>query len=104
MRLQVQWGANKGKCGVCGDPWNAARAHEAGGKYANGIIVRRYDVASTINAVVQLTASHKVSNKVIWWNFQIDLLYISHFFDKYKVLLYTSIKLPYFIMGCNRST
>jgi hypothetical protein len=44
---------------VCGDPWNAARDHEAGGKYANGIIVRRYDVGSVLNTVVQLTASHQ---------------------------------------------
>jgi hypothetical protein len=34
----------KGKCGICGDPYDAKpRQHEApGGKYANGIIVKKY--------------------------------------------------------------
>ncbi|KAK2165238.1 hypothetical protein LSH36_53g07025 [Paralvinella palmiformis] len=54
----VQWNINKGKCGVCGDPWQGPREHEAGGKYATGIIVRRYDVGSTITVIVQITASH----------------------------------------------
>ena len=32
-----------GKCGICGDPWDEnPRAHETGGLYANGIIVRNY--------------------------------------------------------------
>jgi hypothetical protein len=33
-----------GKCGICGDPYDASpREHEApGGKYANGIIVKKY--------------------------------------------------------------
>ena len=34
----------KGKCGVCGDAFDAKpKLHEApGGKYANGIIARKY--------------------------------------------------------------
>lgn len=39
----VQWEQNDGKCGVCGDAYNAApRQHEAGGEYAKGIISRYY--------------------------------------------------------------
>lgn len=39
----VQWEQNDGKCGVCGDAYNAApRKHEAGGEYAKGIISRYY--------------------------------------------------------------
>ncbi|GFO23683.1 hypothetical protein PoB_005018800 [Plakobranchus ocellatus] len=55
----VQYGVNGGKCGVCGDPWNSKREHEAGGKYANGVIVRKYAVGQVINATVELTANHK---------------------------------------------
>ena len=42
--LKVQNGPMKGKCGICGDPFNAnPRQHEApGGIYANGIIVKTY--------------------------------------------------------------
>ena len=33
----MQWGLNGGKCGVCGDPYDAAvKEHEAlGGRFAN---------------------------------------------------------------------
>ena len=40
--FQHQWGINGGKCGVCGDPWDGVREHEAGGKYANGLIAANY--------------------------------------------------------------
>ncbi|XP_060076005.1 uncharacterized protein LOC132555669 [Ylistrum balloti] len=54
-----QWKINGGKCGVCGDPWDGAREHEAGGKYATGTIVRHYSEGQTISVNVQITASHK---------------------------------------------
>ncbi|XP_069134467.1 uncharacterized protein [Argopecten irradians] len=54
-----QWKINGGKCGVCGDPWDGARDHEAGGKYATGTIVRHYSEGQTISVNVQITASHK---------------------------------------------
>ncbi|KAK6168959.1 hypothetical protein SNE40_020105 [Patella caerulea] len=57
--VQVQWEQNGGKCGICGDPWQGPRDNEPGGKYANGIIVRKYKVGQDITAVVQLTATHK---------------------------------------------
>jgi len=40
----VQYGKNGGKCGICGDDWSQSipRDHEAGGRYGNGIIGRKY--------------------------------------------------------------
>ncbi|CAG5117041.1 unnamed protein product [Candidula unifasciata] len=55
----VQYGVNGGKCGVCGDPWNGPRENEAGGAFANGIIVRSYEVGQVIDIVIDLTANHK---------------------------------------------
>lgn len=57
--LQVQYQRNGGKCGVCGDPWDGPWENEPGGKYALGIIVRKYGVGDVITVKVQLTASHK---------------------------------------------
>ncbi|KAK2192944.1 hypothetical protein NP493_19g00017 [Ridgeia piscesae] len=54
-----QWEVNGGKCGVCGDPWQGPRENEAGGKYARGVITRRYLQNSTVRAIVELTATHK---------------------------------------------
>ncbi|GAB1605791.1 uncharacterized protein LOC115222289 [Argonauta hians] len=62
----VQWARNKGKCGVCGDPWNGVRNHEVGGKYANGIISRTYTEGDNIQVAVQLTANH-----LGWFEFRI---------------------------------
>ncbi|KRT86798.1 hypothetical protein AMK59_1451, partial [Oryctes borbonicus] len=55
-----QWVKNGGKCGVCGDPWDSKvpRAHEYGGTYGQGVIVRNYSVGSVITIRVELTASH----------------------------------------------
>ncbi|KAG7200447.1 hypothetical protein KM043_016050 [Ampulex compressa] len=56
-----QWQRNKGKCGICGDAWDAQtpRAHETGGKFGNGVIVRRYRTGSVIPVRVELTANHR---------------------------------------------
>ncbi|CAK1589900.1 unnamed protein product [Parnassius mnemosyne] len=55
-----QWNKNGGKCGVCGDPWDSPipRAHELGGRFGKGVIVRRYAPKDTIVIKVELTASH----------------------------------------------
>lgn len=53
-----QFEKNGGRCGVCGDPWTGEREHEAGGKYANGVIARQYKVGSFINVTVTLTSNH----------------------------------------------
>ena len=41
--VHVQWRLNKGRCGVCGDPWDAPspRPQEGGGAFGRGVIVRR---------------------------------------------------------------
>ena len=64
--FQVQYDVNGGKCGVCGDPWNGPRENEVGGKYANGIIVRKYEPGQVIRVVVDLTANHKG-----WFEFRV---------------------------------
>jgi len=48
----------EGKCGICGDPWNGRRDHEAGGKYATGTIVRSYKSGAVMPVTVDLTANH----------------------------------------------
>ncbi|XP_030755205.1 uncharacterized protein LOC115881729 [Sitophilus oryzae] len=55
-----QWVKNEGKCGVCGDAWDSKkpRAHEFGGVYGQGVIVRKYGVGSVMNIRVELTANH----------------------------------------------
>ncbi|XP_063437560.1 uncharacterized protein LOC134718773 [Mytilus trossulus] len=52
-------GINKGQCGVCGDPHDAvSRQNESGGKYANGIIVRRYrQHRKFINITLDITSN-----------------------------------------------
>ncbi|XP_052820506.1 uncharacterized protein LOC128246356 [Mya arenaria] len=57
--VQVQYEQNGGRCGICGDPWNGPRPTEPPGKYANGIVVRKYKPGDTITVVVELTANHK---------------------------------------------
>lgn len=51
---------NGGKCGVCGDPWDASepRANEYGGIYGTGVIVRKYNPGAEIKLKIQLTVSH----------------------------------------------
>lgn len=49
-----------GKCGVCGDGYNGPREHEAGGKYAKGIIVEQLPAGSTeMKTTIQITSYHK---------------------------------------------
>ncbi|XP_065205427.1 uncharacterized protein LOC135835193 [Planococcus citri] len=59
--LTRQWQVNGGKCGVCGDAWDAPqpRPHEAGGKYGQGVIVRKYKTGAVFTIRVELTANHK---------------------------------------------
>ncbi|CAH1794948.1 unnamed protein product [Owenia fusiformis] len=64
--VQTQYEKNGGKCGVCGDPYQGPFHNEAGGKYANGIIVQQYEVNDIINITVELSANHKG-----WFEFRI---------------------------------
>lgn len=51
---------NNGKCGECGDAWDLPepRPHEYGGKWGQGIVVRRYKMNLEIVIRVELTVSH----------------------------------------------
>lgn len=59
--FSVQWNQNNGECGICGDNIkDSPRDNEAPqGKYAKGIIVKKYNVGETIEVKVQITANHK---------------------------------------------
>lgn len=49
-----------GKCGICGDPWDGPKPHEApGGTYANGIIVNTYQSGQEVEVNIEITANHK---------------------------------------------
>jgi hypothetical protein len=56
----TQWDLNDGKCGLCGDVWDAeVREHEApNGRFFTGTIVRHYSPGETIAVAVQLTVNH----------------------------------------------
>lgn len=54
-----QFEVHMGKCGVCGDPWQGPREHEAGGKYARGLVARQYKKGSFINVTIELTSNHQ---------------------------------------------
>ena len=51
---------NKGKCGECGDAYDLPipRPHEYGGKYGQGVTVRKYNPGAPVTVRVELTASH----------------------------------------------
>lgn len=53
-----QWTTQKGRCGVCGDPYQGPREHEDGGTYATGIIGRTYESGEMINTTIDITANH----------------------------------------------
>ncbi|CAF0764097.1 unnamed protein product [Rotaria sp. Silwood1] len=53
-----QWTVQKGRCGVCGDPFQGPRDHEDGGIYATGIIGRTYESGTMINTTIDITANH----------------------------------------------
>lgn len=52
---QNHWIIHRGKCGICGDAWQRNRDNEAGGRYANALVSRRYQAGQVINVTVQLT-------------------------------------------------
>lgn len=51
---------NGGKCGECGDAWDAPepRANEYGGRFGQGVVVRKYNPGTEITLRIELTASH----------------------------------------------
>jgi len=50
---------SKAKYGVCGDPWNAPKDHEAGGKLFRGKITKTYRSGSTITLKLSFSANHR---------------------------------------------
>jgi len=66
--FSVQWQNNEGKCGVCGDRYDTPepRDHEAGGRYGNGIIGRRYTMGQTIDVEIDISANH-------WGHFELKI-------------------------------
>lgn len=60
-QFQHQHEVNGGKCGICGDPYDAlTKDHEApDGKYANGIIVGEFQAGDIIDVTIEITANHK---------------------------------------------
>ncbi|KAL7640472.1 UNVERIFIED_CONTAM: hypothetical protein RMT77_008747 [Armadillidium vulgare] len=63
-----QWKKNKGRCGVCGDPWDEPRPrpNESGGIFGTGLISRVYREGEEITVTVHLTANH-----LGWFEFRI---------------------------------
>lgn len=57
--VQIQYEVNKGRCGVCGDPFQGPLDNEPGGKYANGIIVHSTTIGAIMPVMVEITAAHK---------------------------------------------
>lgn len=57
----VQWNQNGGKCGLCGDNYAnpTPRAHELGGTFGQGVIVKSYARGSKILVSAKLTANHR---------------------------------------------
>ena len=50
----TQWNTNNGRCGVCGDPFNAKKQeHIHPGKYATGTVTRTYSRGQTIKVRVR---------------------------------------------------
>ena len=66
--LQNQWFISGGKCGICGDSYQARlpRPHENGGTFGRGRIVERYATGQHIDVSVFITANH-------WGHFKFDL-------------------------------
>ena len=56
-----QWEKNGGKCGICGDPWDAPvpRDGESGGRFGRGVIVRSYIIGQRITVSLDITANHQ---------------------------------------------
>ena len=51
---------NKGRCGICGDEFSAAvKHHQAGGKYATGILAASYKPGQLIDVKIKMTANHR---------------------------------------------
>ncbi|XP_068729965.1 uncharacterized protein [Montipora capricornis] len=59
--FSVQWDTNNGKCGVCGDAYNAKEPRYVfPGKYAkDGFITKMYKKGETIKVLIKITSNHQ---------------------------------------------
>ncbi|CAH0725499.1 unnamed protein product, partial [Brenthis ino] len=59
---------NRGKCGICGDPYDMKepRPHEIGGTFGKGIIAAKYKAEQILPITVEITAFHQG-----YWTFKI---------------------------------
>ena len=59
--FNVMWNQNGGKCGLCGDNYanSRPRAHELGGTFGLGVVMKTYTQGQTIPVTVKITANHK---------------------------------------------
>ncbi|XP_015597787.1 uncharacterized protein LOC107268968 [Cephus cinctus] len=57
----VQWIANNGNCGACGDNYSIQppRPNENKGTYGRGVIVATYNSGAAIDVSVKITANHR---------------------------------------------
>ena len=57
--FNVQWKTNRGKYGVCGDPYHENnQLHIYPGKYANNIITKTYRQGQVIEVLIEITSNH----------------------------------------------
>lgn len=63
--FQRQWDSNGGKCGICGDPWDGVRENEAGGRYATGIISRKYKEGQIIDVRTKTFPLFNINYRII---------------------------------------
>ena len=87
--LQEQWNeVNKGRCGICGDPWSGLKENETPGIYATGTIVDTYNKDQLIPVHVFIN-----TNLGGWFEFRLcennDFEYDKDqaCFDKYVILI-----------------
>ncbi|GFS04975.1 hypothetical protein ElyMa_001188500 [Elysia marginata] len=57
----LQWDTNKGRCGICGDPWSGPRPYErpGGAMVKDLVITKTYLENQSIKVSIQLTQNHK---------------------------------------------
>ncbi|XP_061196620.1 uncharacterized protein LOC133204893 [Saccostrea echinata] len=87
------WIHQGGRCGVCGDPYqDHPRPNEAGGRYATGVITRKYKAGDVIDLAADLTANHVgVFEYRVCPIRDVNIPATQECFDKYPVLITESI-------------
>lgn len=87
--FQVQWGTHNGKCGFCGDNFgdSTPRAHELGGLYGLGPIVKSYKRGATIPITARITANHRGHFYFKICNLDADKSESEACFERYSVLI-----------------